>query len=105
MNFFKSQIFMQQEQLCMLLESFTAKTAFCCLPPFFRCKMYFSKMNPHLLTDNSIKSLTYKRKVNHRLNGTKKIESTIITEISKYSAEWQNNYFITFSMGGIMFMK
>lgn len=29
----------------------------------------------------------------------------MVTEILKYSAELQNNYFMTFNMGGIMFMK
>lgn len=35
----------------------------------------------------------------------KKMESTMVTEILKYSAELQNNYFMTFNVGGIMFMK
>lgn len=35
----------------------------------------------------------------------KGMDSTMVTEILKYSAELQNNYSMTFNMGGIIFRK
>lgn len=35
----------------------------------------------------------------------KKMERAMVTQILKYSAELQNNYFMTFNMGGIMSRK
>lgn len=35
----------------------------------------------------------------------KGMDSTMVTEILKYSAELQNNYSMTFNMGGIIFTK